>query len=73
MPGRPTPNIANFLEAETRVGNNVVTVIDESQASDGIYWAQSQVTDGVTKEFALETTTLEDVFVRMTGHTSEAA
>ncbi len=55
------------------MGNNVVTVIDESQASDGIYWAQSQVTDGVTKEFALETTTLEDVFVRMTGHTSEAA
>lgn len=72
-PGQPTPDLPDFLGAETRVGNNLVTVIDESRASDGIHWAQSQVSNGVSEEYALGATTLEDVYVRMTGHTSEAA
>ena len=72
-PGEPSPDLPNFLGAETRIGNNVVTVIDESRASDGIAWAQTQVANGVAEEYALGATTLEDVYVRMTGHTSEAA
>ena len=72
-PGRPTPDLPDFLGTETRIGNNVVTVIDEARASEGIDWAQGQVASGDAEEYALGATTLEDVYVRLTGHTSDEA
>ncbi len=72
-PGESTPELPSFVADETRVGNNLVSVIDEARASDGIHWAQSLMADGRAEEYALGATTLEDVYVRMTGHASEAA
>ncbi len=71
-PGRPTPTLPEFVGEGTRVGNNLVMVIGESRASDGIHWAQSLMGDGVAEEYALGATTLEDVYVRLTGD-AEAA
>ena len=72
-PGEITPELPSFVGSDTRIGNNLVTVIAEDRASDGIQWAQSLMGHGVAEEYALGATTLEDVYVRMTGHASEAA
>ena len=72
-PGSETPQLPDFVGADTRVGNNLVTVIDERRAGDGIAWAQSLLSHGAAEEYALGATTLEDVYVRLTGHASEAA
>jgi ABC-2 type transport system ATP-binding protein len=45
-------------------------VIDESAASDGIAWAQHLMSRGMAEEYALGATTLEDIYIRLTGHTS---
>ena len=47
-----------------------MTVIDEEAASDGIGWAQHLMAQGVAEEYALGATTLEDIYIRLTGHTS---
>ena len=71
VPGRETPEMPVFIENHTRVGNNVMTVVAESDAAHGIGWAQELMGLGITEEYALAATTLEDVYIRMTGHTSE--
>ncbi len=71
VPGRPTPEMPVFVENHTRVGNNVMTVIAETDSAHGIGWAQELVGLGVIEEYALAATTLEDVYIRLTGHTSE--
>ncbi len=70
-PGTETPDLPGFVLHDTRVGNNLITVIDEHAASTGISWAQDQMRIGVADEYALGAITLEDVYVRLTGHAAE--
>jgi len=71
VPGRPTPEMAPFVHHHTRVGNNVIATINDGDAAHGIGWAQELMGAGVAEEYALAATTLEDVYIRLTGHTSE--
>jgi ABC-2 type transport system ATP-binding protein len=48
-----------------------MAVIDEDRAGEGIAWAQRTVADGLAEEYALAATTLEDAYIRLTGHVSE--
>ncbi len=70
VPGLPTPDMPSFVENHTRVGNNVMNIISEADATVGIHWAQDLMADGIAEEYALAATTLEDVYIRLTGHTS---
>ena len=70
VPGLPTPEMPAFVESHTRVGNNVMNIIGEADATAGIHWAQDLMAGGVAEEYALAATTLEDVYIRLTGHTS---
>jgi ABC-2 type transport system ATP-binding protein len=69
-PGTDTPSLPEFVAHDTRVGNNLITVISEDAAATGIAWAQEQMQLGVADEYALGAITLEDVYVRLTGHAS---
>ena len=73
VPGTDTPTLPEFISGEARVGNNLVTVVPESQGAEGIAWAQGMMAHGIAEEYALGATTLEDVYIRLTGTTSEAA
>lgn len=70
VPGRPTPEMPAFVENHTRVGNNVMNIISEADATVGIGWAQGLMAEKVAEEYALAAATLEDVYIRLTGHTS---
>lgn len=70
VPGHPTPEMPPFVEHHTRVGNNIMNVISEADAAMGIGWAQGLMAQDVVEEYALSATTLEDVYIRLTGHTS---
>lgn len=70
VPGLRTPELPDFVQRHTRVGNNVMNVISEADATIGIAWAQDLITRGLAEEYALAATTLEDVYIRLTGHTS---
>jgi ABC-2 type transport system ATP-binding protein len=68
-----TPPLPDFVHSETRVGNNLVSVIGEDRAADGIGWARDLMSAGLAEEYALGATTLEDVYIRLTGHVSDEA
>jgi ABC-2 type transport system ATP-binding protein len=70
-PGVDTPPLPEFILHDTRAGNNLVTVVDEGAAATAITWAQEQMQAGVADEYALGAITLEDVYVRLTGHAPE--
>jgi ABC-2 type transport system ATP-binding protein len=70
VPGRPTPELPSFVHDHTRVGNNIMATIDEADSAHAIGWAQEVMGAGVAEEYALAATTLEDVYIRLTGHTS---
>jgi ABC-2 type transport system ATP-binding protein len=67
VPHAPTPNLPAFVEDHTRVGHNLMTVIPEVEAAHGIGWAQELMGAGTAEEYALGATTLEDVYIRLTG------
>ncbi|HZU73529.1 MAG TPA: ABC transporter ATP-binding protein [Acidimicrobiales bacterium] len=69
-PGKPTPDLPGYAAHPTRAGNNLVCVVDETLTGDAIAWARQQVSDGVAEEYALGATSLEDVYIRLTGHLS---
>lgn len=71
VPGSHTPDLPEFVRHHSRVSNNLMMVIDETDAAAGIGWAQQTMATGVAEEYALGATTLEDVYIRLTGHTSE--
>ncbi|GBD85143.1 daunorubicin/doxorubicin resistance ATP-binding protein DrrA [bacterium BMS3Abin02] len=71
VPGRETPEMPAFIEDHTRVGNNVMTVLAETDSAHAIGWAQELIGLGIAEEYALAATTLEDVYIRLTGRTSE--
>lgn len=72
-PGLPTPELPPLVLQHSRVGNVLMSVIDEDRAGDGINWAQRMLSDGVAEEYALGATTLEDAYIRLTGDVTEAA
>ncbi|CAN5843197.1 ABC transporter ATP-binding protein [soil metagenome] len=72
-PGLPTPELPPLVLQHSRVGNVLMSVIDEDRAGDGISWAQRMLSDGVAEEYALGATTLEDAYIRLTGDVPEAA
>lgn len=69
-PGGPTPALPVWANHTTRVGSSVVTTIDEVDAAHALAWAQTATADGTVEEYALAATTLEDVYIRLTGHVS---
>ena len=66
-PHTPTPELTPFVEDHTRVRSNLIAVISEAEAVHGIGWAQELMGIGIAEEYALAATTLEDVYVRLTG------
>jgi len=72
-PGSRTPPLPSYIGENVRVGNNVVGVIPETYAAEGIAWAQGLMAEGIADEYALGATTLEDVYVRLTGERSANA
>jgi ABC-2 type transport system ATP-binding protein len=71
-PGVETPMLPDFVVHNTRAGNNLITVIAADAASSGIMWAQEQMQAGIADEYALGAITLEDIYVRLTGHAAAA-
>ena len=70
-PGAPTPDAPDWYRAPVRVGNNLVATVAETDAGAGIAWAQGLVDAGAAEEYALAASTLEDAYVRLTGHVSD--
>jgi ABC-2 type transport system ATP-binding protein len=69
-PEAATPPLPSWVRQPVRVGHNLITVIDEADAASGIAWAAHLISRDVAEEYALGATTLEDVYIRLTGHTS---
>ncbi|HLT97366.1 MAG TPA: ABC transporter ATP-binding protein [Acidimicrobiia bacterium] len=70
-PGVPTPPVPDYVREHSRVGNNLIGVIDETRAGEAIQWAQAIMEAGTAEEYALGATTLEDAYIRLTGHVSQ--
>ena len=71
VPGSDTPESPGWLHSAVRVGNSLVTALDEADAGHGITWAQGLVDAGTAEEYALGASTLEDAYIRLTGHVSD--
>jgi ABC-2 type transport system ATP-binding protein len=69
-PRAATPELPGWLSRPTRVGNNLIGTIEASTGSLGLAWARDLVARSVAEEYALGAATLEDVYVRLTGHVS---
>ena len=69
-PGAPVPDLPPFVLSQTTAGHNLLTTIAEDDATTGIGWAQQLVAAGVAEEYALGATSLEDVYIRLTGDVS---
>jgi ABC-2 type transport system ATP-binding protein len=70
VPDAATPVLPSWIRQPVRVGHNLIATIDEADAAAGISWAAELIGRDVAEEYALGATTLEDVYVRLTGHTS---
>jgi ABC-2 type transport system ATP-binding protein len=71
VPGTDTPESPSWLHPAVRVGNSLVTALDQADAGQGIAWAQGMIDDGAAEEYALGASTLEDAYIRLTGHVSD--
>jgi ABC-2 type transport system ATP-binding protein len=71
-PRSETPQLPPFVEHHTRVGHNLMTVVAEAQAVHAVGWAQELIGLGLAEEYALGATTLEDVYIRLTGDVGAA-
>ena len=69
-PGHDAPGPPAFVRHSTLAGRNLMTVIDEADASAGIKWAEGVIAAGVAEEYALSATSLEDAYIELTGHDS---
>jgi ABC-2 type transport system ATP-binding protein len=69
-PEAATPSLPSWVRQPVRVGHNLIATIDEADAAHGISWAADLIGGGAAEEYALGATTLEDVYIRLTGHTS---
>ena len=66
-PGMTAPKIPGFAQHTSRVGNRYTISIAEPDVSASIAWAQLLMAQGVTEEYALGATSLEDAYIRLTG------
>jgi ABC-2 type transport system ATP-binding protein len=71
VPGTETPESPPWLHSTVRVGNSLVTGLDEANAGLGVAWAQGLIDDGAAEEYALGASSLEDAYIRLTGHVSD--
>lgn len=72
VPGTETPELPRWVQQHVRVGHNLVTTIGEEDAAHGIGWAEELIGMRLAEEYALGATTLEDVYIRLTGEVSGA-
>jgi ABC-2 type transport system ATP-binding protein len=70
VPGADTPALPGWVRHHTRVGHNLIAGIGQADAAAGIGWAEDLIGQGVAEEYALGATTLEDVYIRLTGQVS---
>lgn len=70
VPGADTPELPGWVRHHTRVGHNLIAGIGQADAAVGIGWAEELIGQGVAEEYALGATTLEDIYIRLTGHVS---
>jgi ABC-2 type transport system ATP-binding protein len=70
VPGMDTPMLPEWVRHHTRVGPNLIAGIGQADGSRGIGWAEELIARGLAEEYALGATTLEDVYIRLTGHVS---
>ncbi len=70
-PGAETPAEPAWAQTAVRVGNSAVLGLAEADAGTAIAWAQALVDDAVAEEYALGASTLEDAYIRLTGHVSD--
>jgi ABC-2 type transport system ATP-binding protein len=70
VPGAATPELPRWVRQHVRVGHNLVTTIDEDDAVHGIGWADELIGLDIAEEYALGASTLEDVYIRLTGEVS---
>ena len=69
-PGHDAPQTPGFVRHAALVGRNLMTVIDETDATAGIGWAEQAITAGAAEEYALSAASLEDAYIELTGHDS---
>lgn len=72
VPRAETPELPEFVQHHTRVGHNLMAVLAEEEAAPAIGWAQELIGRGLAEEYALGATTLEDVYIRLTGDVGTA-
>ena len=70
VPGAPDPVEPGFVTSSTRVGHNLATVVAEEDVGKAIEWAQGLIASGQAEEYAVGATSLEDVYIRLTGEVS---
>lgn len=67
VPGVDLPKPPAFARRHLRLGRCWHLLIDESDATQAVPWARSQMEAGVAEEYALGATTLEDAYIRLIG------
>ena len=70
VPGTATPPLPGWVTGHVRAGHNLMATIAETDAARAIGWAVQLIGTGVAEEYALGATTLEDVYIRLTGDVS---
>ena len=71
VPGSDTPELPAFVQDHARVSHNLLTVVGEADAAHAIRWAQGLIEAEIAEEYALGATSLEDVYIRLTGDQPE--
>jgi len=73
IPGSETPAMPDFVQDHTRVRNTLIAVVAETDAAHSIGWAQELMSANLAEEYSLGATTLEDVYIRLTGDLEASA
>ena len=71
-PSAPTPPVPHFVHNATRARNRLFGLVEDRDVSDAIGWAQGLAAADAAEEYAISATTLEDVYIRLTGDADEA-
>jgi ABC-2 type transport system ATP-binding protein len=61
------PELPDFVLRQLRLRNRLHLVIDETRAAGAIEWARGLTSQGLSEEYSLTATTLEDVYLRLIG------
>jgi ABC-2 type transport system ATP-binding protein len=69
-PRAATPELPIWISHATRVGHNLIGTINQADGALGLAWSRDLVAQSIAEEYALGATTLEDVYLRLTGHAS---